>query len=330
MSKLLEIQNLKTVFSTERGVIRAVDGVSLTLGAGETLGVVGESGCGKTMLALSIMRLIPANGQIAGGRVLFNGQDLLTLPEETMREKRGRDIAMIFQEPMTSLNPVLRIGEQIAEAIRRHQHVPDREAQALSVKLLGEVGIPEPERRVKDYPHQLSGGMRQRVMIAMAMSCRPRLLLADEPTTALDVTIQAQILNLISGLKEKNNMAVILITHDLGVVAEAAQKVAVMYAGKIVETAEVEKLFASPLHPYTRGLIESRPSGCVDAQSAGEAYLKTIPGTVPSLYALPSGCRFSERCALVKEACRVREPELMEIEEGHFVACFIAESLAKS
>jgi len=262
---LLEIQNLKTVFSTERGVIRAVDGVSLTLGAGETLGVVGESGCGKTMLALSIMRLIPANGQIAGGRVLFNGQDLLTLPEETMREKRGRDIAMIFQEPMTSLNPVLRIGEQIAEAIRLHQHVPDREAQALSVKLLGEVGIPEPERRVKDYPHQLSGGMRQRVMIAMAMSCRPRLLLADEPTTALDVTIQAQILNLISGLKEKNNMAVILITHDLGVVAEAAQKVAVMYAGKIVETAAVEKLFARPLHPYTRGLIESRPSGCVDA-----------------------------------------------------------------
>lgn len=330
MSKLLEIQNLKTVFSTERGVIRAVDGVSLTLGAGETLGVVGESGCGKTMLALSIMRLIPANGQIAGGRVLFNGQDLLTLPEETMREKRGRDIAMIFQEPMTSLNPVLRIGEQIAEAIRLHQHVPDREAQALSVKLLGEVGIPEPERRVKDYPHQLSGGMRQRVMIAMAMSCRPRLLLADEPTTALDVTIQAQILNLISGLKEKNNMAVILITHDLGVVAEAAQKVAVMYAGKIVETAAVEKLFARPLHPYTRGLIESRPSGCVDAQSAGEAYLKTIPGAVPSLYALPSGCRFSERCALVEEACRVREPELMEIEEGHFVACFIAERLAKS
>ena len=183
---LLEIQNLKTVFSTERGVIRAVDGVSLSLGAGETLGVVGESGCGKTMLALSVMRLIPANGQIAEGRVLFNGQDLLTLPEETMREKRGRDIAMIFQEPMTSLNPVLRIGEQIAEAIRLHQHVPDREAQSLSVKLLGEVGIPEPERRVKDYPHQLSGGMRQRVMIAMAMSCRPQLLLADEPTTALE------------------------------------------------------------------------------------------------------------------------------------------------
>ena len=321
---LLEIQNLKTVFSTERGVIRAVDGVSLTLGAGETLGVVGESGCGKTMLALSVMRLIPANGQIAEGRVLFNGQDLLTLPEEAMREKRGRDIAMIFQEPMTSLNPVLRIGDQIAEAIRLHQHVPNKEARALSVKLLGEVGIPEPERRVKDYPHQLSGGMRQRVMIAMAISCRPQLLLADEPTTALDVTIQAQILNLISELKEKNNMAVILITHDLGVVAEAAQKVAVMYAGKIVETAEVEKLFARPLHPYTRGLIESRPSGCVDAESLGEAYLKTIPGAVPSLYELPSGCRFSERCALVEAACRVREPELMEIEEGHFVSCFIA------
>jgi len=326
MSPLLEIQDLKTIFSTARGTIKAVDGVSLMLNAGETLGIVGESGCGKTMLALSVMRLIPSSGQIAEGRVLFDGQDLLSLTEEEMREKRGRDIAMIFQEPMTSLNPVLRIGEQIAEAIRLHQHVPAKEALSLSVKLLDEVGIPEPERRVKDYPHQLSGGMRQRVMIAMAMSCRPKLLLADEPTTALDVTIQAQILNLISDLKDKNNMAVMLITHDLGVVAEAAQKVAVMYAGKVVETTDVGKLFARPLHPYTRGLIESRPSGCTD----GEAYLKTIPGTVPSLYDLPSGCHFSERCSLVTDECLAREPELKEIEEGHFVSCFVAESLVKS
>jgi oligopeptide/dipeptide ABC transporter ATP-binding protein len=323
MQPLLEIKNLKTVFSTARGVIKAVDGVSLMLNAGETLGIVGESGCGKTMLALSVMRLIPASGQIAEGRVMFDGQDLLSLTEEEMREKRGRDIAMIFQEPMTSLNPVLRIGEQIAEAIRLHQHVKAKEALSLSMRLLDEVGIPEPERRVKDYPHQLSGGMRQRVMIAMAMSCRPQLLLADEPTTALDVTIQAQILNLISDLKDKNNMAVILITHDLGVVAEAAQKVAVMYAGKVVETADVEKLFANPLHPYTRGLIESRPSGCADTSDNGETYLKTIPGTVPSLYDLPSGCRFSERCALVMDECRAHEPVLMEIEAGHFVSCFI-------
>jgi peptide/nickel transport system ATP-binding protein len=329
MQPLLSIENLKTVFSTTKGEIRAVDGVSLTLNAGETLGIVGESGCGKTMLALSIMRLIPVSGQIAEGRVLFDGQDLLSLSEAAMREKRGRDIAMIFQEPMTSLNPVLRIGEQIAEAIRLHQHVGAQEALAMSVELLGEVGIPEPERRVKDHPHQLSGGMRQRVMIAMAMSCHPQLLLADEPTTALDVTIQAQILNLISDLKEKNNMAVILITHDLGVVAEAAQNVAVMYAGKVVETADVEKLFARPLHPYTRGLIASRPSGCAGTGADDDAYLKTIPGTVPSLYELPSGCRFSERCPLVEDGCRVSEPELMEIEDGHFVSCFVAQRITQ-
>ena len=330
MQTLLSIENLKTVFSTNRGDIRAVDGVSLSLDAGETLGVVGESGCGKTMLALSIMRLIPANGRIAEGRILFDGLDLLSLPEEGMREKRGSDIAMIFQEPMTSLNPVLRIGDQIAEAIRLHQNVPAKEALARSVGLLDEVGIPQPERRVKDYPHQLSGGMRQRVMIAMAMSCHPRLLLADEPTTALDVTIQAQILNLISNLKEKNNMTVILITHDLGVVAEAAQKVAVMYAGKIVETSDVENLFANPLHPYTRGLIESRPSGCSGMATDSDARLKTIRGTVPSLYELPSGCRFSERCDLAETVCRAAEPELVEIKKGHFAACFIAERAVKS
>ena len=273
----------------------------------------------KQCLALSIMRLIPANGKIVEGRVLFDGQDLLSLSEGDMRQKRGRDIAMIFQEPMTSLNPVLRIGEQIAEAIRLHQHVPAKEALSRSIRQLDEVGIPDPQRRAKDYPHQLSGGMRQRVMIAMAMSCHPQLLLADEPTTALDVTIQAQILKLISDLKEKNNMAVVLITHDLGVVAEAAQKVAVMYAGKIVETAGVEKLFANPLHPYTRGLIASRPAGGAENT---EEYLKTIPGTVPSLYNLPAGCRFAERCALVMTECRASEPELAEVEEGHFVSCY--------
>ena len=330
MKPLLEVQNLKTVFSTAKGVIKAVDGVSLSLAAGETLGVVGESGCGKTMLALSVMRLIPPNGLIAEGRVLFAGQDLLTLSESEIRKKRGRDIAMIFQEPMTSLNPVLRIGDQIAEAICLHQHVPAKEALSLSVKLLGDVGIAEPEKRVKDYPHQLSGGMRQRVMIAMAMSCHPRLLLADEPTTALDVTIQAQILNLISELKEKNNMAVILITHDLGIVAEAAQKVAVMYAGRVVESANVEKIFARPLHPYTRGLIASRPSCYADRANDQEDYLKTIPGTVPRLYDLPSGCRFSQRCELAENECRAAEPELMEIEDGHFVSCFNVDGYVKS
>ncbi len=324
MPCLLSIKDLRTVFSTARGTIKAVDGVSLDLNAGETLGIVGESGCGKTMLALSVMRLIPSGGQIAAGHIMFDGQDLLSLPEEAMREKRGKDVAMIFQEPMTSLNPVLRIGDQIAEAIRLHQHVPDKEALLMSVKLLGEVGIPEPQRRIRDYPHQLSGGMRQRVMIAMAMSCHPKLLLADEPTTALDVTIQAQILSLIAQLKEKNNMAVVIITHDLGVVAEVAQKIAVMYAGKVVETADVDKLFARPSHPYTRGLIASRP-GCTSTPDDGDDHLKTIPGTVPSLYDLPSGCRFSERCTLAEDECRAREPELMEIEEGHFVSCFIAE-----
>jgi peptide/nickel transport system ATP-binding protein len=322
---LLEIINLKTVFSTARGFIKAVDGVSLSLKVGETLGVVGESGCGKTMLALSIMRLIPSNGQIAEGQVLFAGRDLLSLSEEEMRKKRGRDIAMIFQEPMTSLNPVLRIGDQIAEAICLHQHVHVKEARALSVKLLGDVGIPDPEKRVKDYPHQLSGGMRQRVMIAMAMSCCPQLILADEPTTALDVTIQAQILKLIDDLKEQNNMAVILITHDLGIVAEAAQRVAVMYAGRVVEFADVEKLFARPLHPYTRGLMASRPSGCADMVDCREGYLKTIPGTVPSLYVLPAGCPFSERCALAEKECRKSEPVLTEMEKGHFVSCFISQ-----
>ncbi|MFO7569144.1 MAG: ABC transporter ATP-binding protein [Smithellaceae bacterium] len=317
MPVLLDIQNLKTVFHTARGTIRAVDGVSLSLDEGETIGIVGESGCGKTMLALSVMRLIAANGRIASGRVLFQGEDLLGIPEEAMREKRGDDIAMIFQEPMTSLNPVLRAGEQIAEAIRLHQKLPKREAQALSVEKLREVGIPDPERRARDYPHQLSGGMRQRVMIAMAMSCQPKLLLADEPTTALDVTIQAQILDLISELQKKNNMAVMLITHDLGVVAEIATRVAVMYAGRVVEAGSAESIFAGPFHPYTLGLILSRPSACDQSH-----YLKTIPGTVPSLYDLPSGCRFRERCTRATAKCGIEEPGLQALSEGHYAACW--------
>ncbi len=324
MPALLEIDNLQTVFSTSRGELRAVDGVSVKIEEGRTLGVVGESGCGKTMLALSVLRLIPPNGRIHAGRILFQGRNLLDLTEDEMRQKRGADIGMIFQEPMTSLNPVLRVGDQIAEAVSLHRGLPAKEALGESIRMLAEVGIADPARRVKDYPHQLSGGMRQRVMIAMAMSCSPKLLLADEPTTALDVTIQAQILELISELQKKNNMAVMLITHDLGVVAQVAHTVAVMYAGKIVEQAAADDLFANPLHPYTKGLIESRPAACGNPASI-VTRLKTIPGSVPSLYSLPVGCRFSDRCGYVSEACRLREPDLAETRNGHFVACVLYE-----
>ena len=321
MPLLLEIKDLRTAFDTAQGRIKAVDGVSLKVNSSETLGIVGESGCGKTMLALSIMRLLPANGRIIDGEILFSSRDLLKTSAEEMRALRGSEISMIFQEPMTSLNPVFRVGEQIAEAIRLHQHLPAKQALALSVEQLAEVGIPDPQKRARDYPHNLSGGMRQRVMIAMAMSCHPRLLLADEPTTALDVTIQAQILDLISGLKEKNQMAVVLITHDLGVIAQAAQKVAVMYAGKIVESSSVEDIFAHPLHPYTQGLLESIPARCVDSIGRGD-YLKTIPGSVPSLYNITPGCRFYDRCSYADEECIGKEPPLSEIQPGHFVSCW--------
>ncbi len=321
MPPILKVNDLMTVFDTDRGRIKAVDGVSLAIHSGETLGVVGESGCGKTMLSLSIMRLIPSNGKIINGEILFSGNDLLKLSEDEMRERRGRDISMIFQEPMTSLNPVFRVGEQIAEAIRLHQNLSKKQAMEVSVNLLREVGIPDPQKRVRDYPHNLSGGMRQRVMIAMAMSCHPKLLLADEPTTALDVTIQAQILELIYGLKQKSNMAVVLITHDLGVIAQAAEKVAVMYAGKIVEYAAVEALFDHPLHPYTRGLMESIPARCFDSIEKGDA-LKTIPGSVPDLYNVSPGCRFYDRCAYADEACHDGMPLLSEIEPDHFVSCW--------
>ena len=321
MPALLEIKDLMTVFDTVRGRIKAVDGVSLKINSGQTLGIVGESGCGKTMLALSIMRLVPSGGKIINGEILFSDYDLLKISPEEMRARRGSEISMIFQEPMTSLNPVFRVGEQIAEAIRLHQNLPAKQAMDLSVELLGEVGIADPQKRARDYPHNLSGGMRQRVMIAMAMSCNPRLLLADEPTTALDVTIQAQILDLISSLKQKNNMAVILITHDLGVVAQAAQNVAVMYAGKLVESAAVEVIFANPLHPYTRGLLESIPARCVTSAQR-EDHLKTIPGSVPSLYDLAPGCRFQDRCPYAEEVCSQIEPPLLEIETGHLVSCW--------
>jgi peptide/nickel transport system ATP-binding protein len=329
MPPLLEIKNLMTVFDTARGRIKAVDGVSLSLNSGETLGIVGESGCGKTMLALSIMRLIPANGRIINGEIFFLGQDLLKKSDEEMRAMRGSDIAMIFQEPMTSLNPVFRVGEQIAEAIRLHQQLLAKEALALSVEQLREVGIPDPEKRAQDYPHQLSGGMRQRVMIAMAMSCHPKLLLADEPTTALDVTIQAQILDLISELKKKNQMTVVLISHDLGVIAQEAQKIAVMYAGKIVESATVEQIFVKPLHPYTKGLIDSLPARCVGVDKEQQKYLKTIPGFVPSLYNLAPGCRFYDRCSYADNHCAQEEPLLDEIEQEHFVACWKSSTIQK-
>jgi len=321
MPLLLEIKDLQTAFDTTQGRINAVNGVSLEVNSGETMGIVGESGCGKTMLALSIMRLIPANGKIINGEIFFSGKDLLKISDEEMRLKRGSEISMVFQEPMTSLNPVFRVGEQIAEAIRLHQHLPAKQAMELSVEQLHEVGIPDPQKRAFDYPHNFSGGMRQRVMIAMAMSCHPQLMLADEPTTALDVTIQAQILDLISGLKQKNKMAVVLITHDLGVVAEAAQKVAVMYAGEIVESAAVEKIFDNPLHPYTQGLLESVPARCVRSLQRGE-YLKTIPGSVPGLYDFVQGCRFHDRCSLAVEVCARIKPSLSEVEPGHFVSCW--------
>lgn len=308
------------MFDTARGRISAVDGVSLGLDTGDTLGIVGESGCGKTVLALSIMNLIPTGGKIINGKIMFAGADLLKNSAEEMRRKRGSEIAMVFQEPMTSLNPVLKAGEQIAEAVRLHQKLSKKEAIALSIEQLREVGISDPEKIAGEYPHRLSGGMRQRVMIAMAMSCNPKLLIADEPTTALDVTIQAQILDLISALKEKKSMAVILITHDLGIVAQAANNVAVMYAGKIVENSTVENIFDHPLHPYTQGLIESMPAKYA-ASPGRDNFLKTILGNVPSLYNLPAGCRFFERCSAAEKECGRDEPVLKEIEKDHFVSC---------
>ena len=323
---LLEIENLKTWFFTRDGVVRAVDGVSFAVYPGETLAVVGESGCGKSVTALSILRLIASPpGRIVSGKLLFEDNDLLALDEAGMRALRGNEISMIFQEPMTSLNPVLTVGRQIAEALRVHRGLGGPEALAGAVDMLRLVDIPEPERRAGEYPHQLSGGMRQRVMIAMALACQPRLLLADEPTTALDVTIQAQILDLMRALKEKSGAAIVLITHDLGVVAEMAQRVVVMYAGRKVEEAPVDLLFEHPRHPYTRGLLASIPRLGEAAQ--GTRRLAEIPGVVPSLREEIPGCVFAPRCAYATDRCRREYPPLEQKGGGHSVACWEADRL---
>jgi peptide/nickel transport system ATP-binding protein len=319
---ILEVKNLKTTFRTEDGNINAVDDISFSVSAGQTIGVVGESGCGKSVTALSIMRLIPdPPGKITGGQILFKGKNLLDLPMGEMRKIRGNDISMIFQEPMTSLNPVFTIGDQIMESIILHQKANKKVARAKAIEMLNLVGIPAPESRVDDYPHQLSGGMRQRVMIAMALSCNPSVLIADEPTTALDVTIQAQILELMKSLREKLGMAVILITHDLGVVAETCDHVVVMYAGKVIEQGTAEDIFLRPAHPYTRGLLNSIPSYNPGGSIKRER-LETIPGLVPSLLHLPVGCRFQERCFKRQEKCTKVEPTLADVGAGHVAACY--------
>jgi oligopeptide/dipeptide ABC transporter ATP-binding protein len=322
---VLEIKDLKTHFFTYEGVAKAVDGVTYRLAKGEPLGVVGESGCGKSVTALSVLRLIPVPpGKVVGGEILFKGQNLLELPENEMRKIRGNRISMIFQEPMTSLNPVFTVGNQIQETFRLHQGLSKRESLEKTVEMLKFVNIPTPEKCVQRYPHELSGGMRQRVMIAMALACRPEILIADEPTTALDVTIQAQILDLMTRLKEELGMAIILITHNLGVIAEMVTRVLVMYAGKIVEEAKTKTLFENPKHPYTMGLLKSIPR-LGDKFRIGKIRLNEIPGVVPSLYDLPPGCKFSTRCPSVMGVCREKEPELIEIGEGHFCSCWLTE-----
>jgi peptide/nickel transport system ATP-binding protein len=321
---LLEIKGLKTHFKTDEGWLHAVDGVDLAIDAGETVCVVGESGCGKSVTAKTVMKLIDMPpGKIVAGQVLWQGRDLVPLSQDAMRSIRAKEIAIIFQEPMTSLNPVYTIGEQIAESVRLHEELSRKDAMDRAVEMLKLVRIPTPDRRVRDYPHQFSGGMRQRVMIAIALACNPKLLIADEPTTALDVTIQAQILDLMGELKERLGMAVMLITHAMGVVAETAQRVVVMYAGKVVEEATVEELFGNPRHPYTQGLIRSIPR--IDTAAIHKVRLEAIPGTVPKLIAPAEGCRFAGRCKLVKAECRTATPPLREIVPGHKVACILAE-----
>jgi len=316
---LLSVEDLETRFYTDGGVVKAVDGVSYDIRRGRTLGVVGESGCGKSVTALSIMRLIPdPPGKIVGGRILLDGEDLVQAPMSRMRKIRGKDIGMIFQEPMTSLNPVFTVGYQIMEPAVLHLGVKPAEARRLAIEVLQKVGIPSPERRVDEYPHQLSGGMRQRVMIAMSLVCNPRLLIADEPTTALDVTIQAQILDLIRKLQAELGMSVLMITHDLGVVAEISHEVAVMYAGKVVEYADVETLYADPKHPYTIGLFHARPK-----LGAHKTRLTTISGEVPNPLEFPSGCKFHPRCPYVMEKCKVEEPPLTDLGGGHSASCWL-------
>jgi peptide/nickel transport system ATP-binding protein len=319
---LLEIKGLKTHFKTDDGWLHAVDGVDMHIDAGETLGVVGESGCGKSVTAKTVMKLIDVPpGKIVAGQVLWQGRDLVPLGADEMRKIRAKEIAIIFQEPMTSLNPVYTVGEQIAESIRLHDGLSKKEALNRAVEMLALVRIPTPERRVNDYPHQFSGGMRQRVMIAIALACNPKLLIADEPTTALDVTIQAQILDLLGELKSRLGMAVMLITHAMGVVAETTQRVVVMYAGKVVEEATVEDLFANPRHPYTQGLIRSIPR--IDMAATHKVRLEAIAGTVPKLIAPAEGCRFASRCKFAQAACVAATPPLREVAPGHKVACIL-------
>jgi oligopeptide/dipeptide ABC transporter ATP-binding protein len=319
---LLSVSDLRVHFRTEDGDARAVDGVSFEIATGETLGLVGESGCGKSVTAYSILKLLPSPpAEYGGGEIIFRGENLIPLDEKAMRRVRGNLISMIFQEPMSSLNPIMSIGAQITESIREHQKSSRRQAREAAIDMLRRVGIPSPETRFHDYPHQLSGGMKQRAMIAMALVCRPLLLIADEPTTALDVTIQAQILELLAELQSELNMAVLLITHDLGVVAETCDRVAVMYAGKIVESAPVMSLFESPMHPYTHGLFRSLPT-----LGERKKQLAVIPGAVPSPLDFPSGCRFRTRCSFVQEVCKT-EPPLREIAPNHFAACHFAEEV---
>ena len=317
--KLLEVSNLTTRFHTDDGIVTAVSNLSFTVDKGESVCVVGESGCGKSVTSMSIMRLLKTPPAEVTGDVRFDGRDLLKLPMEEMRKIRGNEIAMIFQEPMTSLNPVFTCGHQIAEALRLHQGMDKASARKEAIELMRMVGIPLPEKRVDNFPHQLSGGMRQRVMISMALACRPKLLIADEPTTALDVTIQAQIMELIKELKRKLNMALILITHDMGVVAEMAERVIVMYAGDAVEEADVRELFKNPRHPYTIGLLNSIPR-----MDGDDSDLYVIEGTVPGLYDMPKGCRFGPRCEHCTQRCREELPPLVDIGDGHKVRCFLA------
>ena len=326
---VLDVKNLQTVFFTNSGLFRAVDDVSFSVCRGETLAIVGESGCGKSVSALSIMRLVPdPPGRIVGGSVTLEGTDLLKLDDAAMRGIRGNRISMIFQEPMTSLNPVMRIGDQIVEAVRLHRNLSAKQARDIAIEMLRLVRIPEPARRAREYPHQLSGGMRQRAMIAMALACRPALLIADEPTTALDVTIQAQILALILDLQKELGTGLVLITHDLGVVAQTAQRVIVMYAGRKVEEATVEALFAAPKHPYTRGLMASIPAVPTPGIVAPER-LNEIPGTVPSLVRLPKGCAFAPRCQLAVKRCEAEYPPLADWGGGHLAACWRAADVAE-
>ncbi|HTN29022.1 MAG TPA: ABC transporter ATP-binding protein [Burkholderiales bacterium] len=317
---LLEVRGLRTLFKGEQGEARAVDGVDFQLQRGRTLGIVGESGCGKSVTALSIMGLVPQPpGRIAAGEVLFEGEDLLKSSPQRLRDLRGDKLAMIFQEPMTSLNPAFTVGDQISEAILRHRKVTPAEARAQAIEMLRRVRMPSPERRALDYPHQLSGGMRQRVMIAMALACNPQLLIADEPTTALDVTIQAQILELMRALRAELGTAIILITHDLGVIAELADEVLVMYAGKVIERCAAQRLFSQPQHPYTVGLLGSIPRLHLEQER-----LSAIEGFVPDAAALPAGCRFNPRCPFVIDQCKEQEPPLAEVAQGHYAACWRA------